>query len=189
MKLSMRRTVLGLVAALSLGFAFPLASPASAGSCSELSGITGSTSRATYDRLSGGITINVADSVNTSAAGCSTSWMYTLTLVTQDKTTRSQTQAAYGTDRTGSATFAPFTSSLLPKGTTEVAFDHKSFAKDRAGFWVEQSARRFVVTVPDLSYDSAAGRNAYPVDSCPVSPFQSAALNGGKIPVGYNPWC
>lgn len=187
MKLGIRKTVLGVLAAVSLGFAAPLAAPASAASCSELASIDGATSYAAYDPRTGGYTIDVKDTLRTSAAGCSTSWKYTLQLVTQDKTVRSATQTAYGTDRSGAVVFPAFRSSVLPRGTQEVAFDHTSYAKNYFGSYVEQSTRRFVVTVPDVSYDSAYSRNAYPVGSCSANTIESGGLD--KVAIGYSAWC
>lgn len=187
MKLGIRKTVLGVVAALSLGVALPLAAPASAASCSELLSTAGSTARATTDPRNGSFTIDVKDTLRTSAAGCSTSWKYTLQLVDIDRVARSEVQTAYGTGRSGAVTFPAFRSSLLPSQTTELAFDLTSYTKGSFG-WTEQSTRRFVVSVPNLEFDSEARHNAYPVDSCSASTIPS----GGsleRIAVGYSPWC
>ena len=188
MKLSIRKTVLGIVAAVSLGFAFPLASPASAGSCSELSSIYGSTKQASYNWFNGTFTMDVDDSVRTTASGCSTSWRYTLTLMTSDDVRRGGA-TAYGTDRAGSAHFGTFTSASLPKGTTEVAFDHRAYYYNRFnGSWELQSSRRFVVTVPGKAYDSASGENAYPIDSCPSQTYPTMS-DLDRYTIGYSHWC
>lgn len=158
--MKLRRTLVGaaLAVAATMGMTVPLATPALAGSCTDVTSVHGWNDAATY-QMSGSFNMDWKTTARVSS-NCSEVWYKYQQILYSGDTVYGQA-TRLGTSSYGSVSFDVLRTAYVPAGTSALTLGMRVYARNPNTFaWELASEDTWSVKAPNKSYDSSTETNA-----------------------------